>query len=90
MFYELERENRETVVTVTERITQLREQTPEFIVDELRELHQRLRIMVECPICYETIQSGSFKIAQCGHKYCDNCFSRLDRCAICRRKISKK
>jgi hypothetical protein len=39
----------------------------------------------ECPICYEDVIYSIKSI--CGHLYCLNCFSKLNKCAICRKKL---
>ena len=44
----------------------------------------------ECPICYEELSKDDIKFASCGHKYCETCLSKIDNCAICRKKIYSK
>jgi hypothetical protein len=45
----------------------------------------------ECDICFETV--SSFKFMQCGHKLCNNCYSKIIQsnyvcCPFCRTKIT--
>ena len=37
----------------------------------------------------EIIDEGKLKITGCGHKFCEKCFDKIDKCAICRRNIRK-
>lgn len=38
----------------------------------------------ECTICYENVERSNFVVSSCGHNYCTDCFSKIDKCAICR------
>jgi hypothetical protein len=38
----------------------------------------------ECPVCLEPLVCGHIKITSCGHPFCNTCFSRIDRCAVCK------
>ena len=61
---------------------------PKNLVDEFMEMKKSLKLKVDCPICMEEITDLS--ITGCGHKYCTDCFSKIDKCAICRKAIAKK
>ena len=37
----------------------------------------------ECPICYD---NKSNVMTSCGHHYCNECFDKLNECAICKTK----
>ena len=55
----------------------------------MKELYKEMKKSVECPICMEII-GDKLKITNCGNKYCENCYDKLDICAICRKQIYKK
>jgi hypothetical protein len=61
---------------------------PEHLTAEYNQMLKDLHKQIECPICMEII-GDDLKITGCGHKYCNSCFEKIDRCAICRRKIKK-
>ena len=43
---------------------------------------------ITCVICLEHMERDSLKISVCcGQKYCVECFSKLDKCAMCRRNV---
>ena len=65
------------------------DELPIHLVSEIEEMNKALKKDIECPICYETIEEGHLKISVCGHKFCDECFPKLDKCATCRRKFKK-
>ena len=66
------------------------EPLPKSFTDWVMELMSQLKLKIECPVCLEIIPEGGLKITNCGHRYCQTCFERLDKCAICRKKIYKK
>ena len=68
------------------------ETLPLFLLKEIRELHKKQRSQLECPVCMEIIELDGLKITSCGHKYCEKCYMdpRLEKCAICRKKIYRK
>ena len=66
------------------------EELPKHFVDEIEKMMCELKRKIECPICMDIIGEGKLKITGCGHKYCDECYDKIDDCAICRRKINKK
>jgi myosin-crossreactive antigen len=65
------------------------DELPIHLVSEIEELNKKLKVSIECPICMEIIEEGHLKISICGHKFCDDCFPKLDRCGTCRRKFSQ-
>jgi len=62
---------------------------PIHIVNEIEKLNIELKRKLDCPICMDIIQEGKLKITGCGHKFCKDCYDRIDECSICRRKINK-
>tara|TARA_Y100001936_G_C16018937_1_gene638263 strand:+ start:432 stop:836 length:405 start_codon:yes stop_codon:yes gene_type:complete len=62
---------------------------PKHLTNEFEDMLVKLKKSVECPVCLEPIEKGKLKITGCGHKYCGSCLSKLDKCAVCRRKIKK-
>jgi late competence protein required for DNA uptake (superfamily II DNA/RNA helicase) len=63
---------------------------PSFVANELRDLMISLKKQIECPICMDELNAKDIKFSSCGHKYCQTCLSKLDECAVCRKKIYKK
>ena len=63
---------------------------PDFVINEIQGLLKELKKEVECPICYEEIKSEDIKFSSCGHKFCETCLSKINECAICRKKIYHK
>lgn len=63
------------------------EDIPLHIIAEFKEMMKQLKKKIECPICLEVIEVDDMKLAGCGHKYCSTCFEKIDKCAICRKKI---
>ena len=63
---------------------------PEFMKNEITDLLKELKKEIECPICYEELKSDQIKFSSCGHKYCETCLSKINECAICRKKIYHK
>lgn len=62
---------------------------PNHLTTEFEDMLEKLKKSVECPVCLESIGKGKLKITGCGHKYCEACFAKIDKCAVCRRKIKK-
>lgn len=63
---------------------------PDFVVNEIQELLKELKREIECPICLTELKSDEIKFSSCGHKYCQDCLSKINECAICRKKIYHK
>ena len=63
------------------------EDIPLHVVAELKSMMKQLKKKIECPICLEVIEVDDMKLAGCGHKYCSHCFEKIDKCAVCRKKI---
>ena len=66
------------------------DEMPSHIVAEIEKMTAELKKQIECPICFDVIETGSLKISGCGHKYCETCFKQIDKCSICRRKINHR
>ena len=71
------------------RVLEHQDELPIHLVNEIEEMSKKLRIQIQCPICMEVIEEGKLKISVCGHKYCNDCFPQLDKCAMCRRVFNK-
>tara|TARA_R100000951_G_scaffold115995_1_gene126048 strand:+ start:750 stop:1112 length:363 start_codon:yes stop_codon:yes gene_type:complete len=67
-----------------------KEHIPDFLKNELVEMYDKLKKEIECPICFTELKSDEIKFSSCGHKFCGECLSKLDNCAICRKKIYRK
>ena len=53
--------------------------------EKLSDLKGFLRDLLECPVCFGTIESVPVYQCQNGHIMgCKDCISKLDRCPICR------
>jgi hypothetical protein len=63
---------------------------PDFVKNEITDLLKILKKEVECPICYEELKPDEIKFSSCGHKFCADCLSKINECAVCRKKIYKK
>ena len=68
------------------------EAIPQFVVNELNDLHKQLKTAIECPICYEILDN--FELSKCGHKYCITCLDKLietsNKCALCKKQLKWK
>ena len=83
-YYEKCRETHTSTILRVEYIDNL----PEFVKSEIKTLYEELKKDIECPICLDVIDIGVLEFSKCGHKYCGDCLSRLDNCAICRKKLN--
>ena len=53
--------------------------------EKLSDLEGFLRDLLECPVCFGTIESVPVYQCQNGHiTGCKDCISKLDKCPICR------
>ena len=50
---------------------------------------QELAKLLECPVCYTNIEMESTIQCMNGHHGCDDCFSVLETCPVCRVEMSK-
>ena len=75
------------------QIQQLPPETPEFVLNQLKDFHIKLRKKIECPICLEIIEPEKLGISKCGHKFCNDCLDKLKtttkKCAVCRKTLCK-
>ncbi len=88
-YYEEVNKNHQLQVAIWEKQQEIMEDIPIHLVKELQDLNNKLKVKIECPICYGIISDEKLKIPFCGHKYCIDCYNRLDTCAICRKKFYK-
>tara|TARA_R110000851_G_scaffold118914_3_gene246482 strand:- start:5269 stop:5658 length:390 start_codon:yes stop_codon:yes gene_type:complete len=67
---------------------------PKHIENELKELYEETKKVIECPICLDIINREDLTLSSCGHKYHKECYKELlekdGKCAMCRRKIYAK
>jgi len=63
---------------------------PEFVQNEFREMVASLKKSVSCPICLDVLDPEAIQFSKCGHKYCEGCLARIDKCAICRKNLRKR
>ena len=92
-YYEMfSQEHNQSVQRFRQNISVLEhsDELPIHLVNEIEELNKKLEKDIQCPICFETIEEGHLKISICGHKFCDECFPQLDKCATCRRKFKNR
>ena len=93
-YHQSETEKHEYQLQVYELFNKLKEEgegkVPDFLISELKEMYNITKKEIECPICYEDLKPDEIKFASCGHKYCETCLSKIDNCAICRKKIYSK
>ena len=74
-----------------EELEQLTE-PPIHIINELKELYEKDKKIIECPICLEIIPTENISFSTCLHKFCDCCLEQLKKeempkCAVCRKKL---
>jgi len=82
-------DNRTTYLSY-QNVSEGGEPLPKHFTDWVEGLMIELKKKIECPVCLDIIGEGKLKISNCGHNYCSDCFVKLDKCAICRKKIYKK
>jgi hypothetical protein len=89
-YKELEERHVSSVATynMNKKVIEQSNEIPAHLVREIQEMTVALKRDIECPICMDVIQS--LKITGCGHKYCEGCFTKIDVCALCKKKIYKK
>ncbi len=92
-FYEASRIQLVSDIEAYNQIDTLPPETPDFVLEQLKEFHIQLKKKIECPICLDIIEPEKLGISKCGHKYCDACLEKLKittkKCAICRKKLCK-
>mgnify|MGYP002041762953 FL=1 len=59
-------------------------------MDLEEEMKKYFKDLLECPVCFETIDSVPIYQCQNGHVVCKNCQPKLKACPICRVDVSKK
>ena len=86
---ELHHNSKKIYATMIDQINNEVKEIPVHIVNELQSMSVELKKELDCPICLNSIAVGKLKITGCGHKYCEDCYKEINKCAICRRKIKK-
>ena len=74
-----------------EELQQLTE-PPIHIINELKEMYEKEKKIIECPICLEVIPTDKLEFSTCLHRYCGDCLDQLKqqpnpKCAVCRKKL---
>ena len=62
---------------------------PVHFKNQFKELLADNRKSVSCPICLEIIETDKLKVTNCGHLYCDTCLAKIDKCAVCRKVLTR-
>lgn len=62
--------------------------TPEQLKMMLCKEFEQKKIEEICPICFENYENTPMCITECGHKFCGGCLSKLNICALCRKRIN--
>ena len=65
------------------------EELPLHFLKEFSAMAKKLHKELTCPICLEIIEYDNLKILCCGHKHCEECFRRINKCSLCRRIVKK-
>ena len=65
------------------------EEIPLHFLKEFTYMAKKLHKELSCPVCLEVIKYDNLKILCCGHKHCEDCFRRIEKCSLCRRKVKK-
>ena len=69
-------------------------ETPQFVIDEMKDMIAKLKLELECPVCMEIIDPKQIEITRCGHKYCKTCVERIkettQQCALCRKPMKPR
>ena len=92
MYYRAVEDGHRQALNTLQQLNSLPPATPQFVLDELKEMMVELKRKTDCPICLETVEPEVLKIARCGHKYCQPCYDRIkainpSKCAVCRKRI---
>ena len=53
-------------------------------MDLEEEVKEYFKDLIECPVCFETIDFVPIYQCQNGHVVCKNCYPKLKKCSICR------
>ncbi len=92
-YYEASRVQLVSDIEAYNQINTLPPETPDFVIEQLKDFHIQLKKKIECPICLDVIEPEKLGISKCGHKYCEDCLKRLKtttkKCAICRKTLCK-
>ena len=87
--YNLMESNKEIVELLEKLDLEKSEPMPSCLVNEMIDMMKKLKCSYECSICYDDLSKENTKFARCSHKYCLECYEKIDECAICRQKIYK-
>jgi len=49
-----------------------------------RELYLKSFKQEECPVCYCCLQKDNMELPICAHGICNSCFTKCDKCPLCR------
>ena len=62
---------------------------PVHFKNQFKELLAASKKSVSCPICLNIIATEKLKVTNCGHLYCDTCLAQINKCAVCRRVLTR-
>ena len=65
------------------------------LIKFIRELYEKAKVEITCPICLERIDKNNLSTTSCGHNFCESCLKEAKEacsekhfpCPICRKKI---
>jgi len=93
-YYQAETQQLVQNIVVYKKMDELPPETPDFVLEQLRELMIELKKKIECPICMDIIDPENLGISKCGHKYCKGCLDKqietTNKCAMCRKTLKYK
>lgn len=71
------------------------EKVNNHLIKFIRELYEKAKIEITCPICLERIKKDNLSTTSCGHNFCEDCLKQAKEacndkhlpCPVCRKKI---
>lgn len=67
---------------------------PQHLLTMITDLHTANNKLLECPICFNTINKTNVTSSKCGHLICKSCMDKLKKepiekrkCAVCRKSL---
>ena len=59
--------------------------------EQFKEMYDKLRSEVDCPVCMEVMTKDTIQIPTCGHLICKSCYDTIrasprNQCCLCNRK----
>ncbi len=86
---QIENEHQQQIDRIQE-LGQIKDEIPQHIRDEFKELYETSQRQIECPICTEGISADALLLTHCGHKYHKECIREHmavsgNKCPTCRK-----